>query len=323
MTLFQEIIKIQLDKKEEINAFDPLYCYYNKYINLNKKVEKFKLLKEQYDCPYFMDDSRRVKLIDAFYNIQRTYHALNRFSRLYRLKRAKIVVDQDLCLNYINPVSMNVISIYDSSTNSIFYFTLRDLINIIHRSLTNSVCFFVEPIDIKNPYNNVPFTKGELYHIYFSIKKSLCVIPELFHLYFLTDFSLDQFALKYETNIRYKITRDYVYKSSYEILYPTVLLMIYHESPPKMWKGLHDEFPKDKLVKIMRPYLELYYLSCYCYQDTSLAYYSIAALKTRLRLFYRYNPKFGRKYIKINNKNGKIQKVVTFNDKHIPFLSQK
>jgi hypothetical protein len=80
-----------------------------------------------------------------------------------------------------------------------------------------------------------------------------------------------------------------------------------------------DDFPQDKLIKIMRPYLYLKLIS-----DYSLVHIKkIAAKKKLLKKLYefqKYNPKFGRKFIKFNNINidGKIKKVKS----HVEFSSE-
>ena len=46
-----------------------------------------------------------------FYKIQRLYNILNRFVYNYKFKRAKIVVNSDMCLNELREGDKNVISI--------------------------------------------------------------------------------------------------------------------------------------------------------------------------------------------------------------------
>ena len=44
--------------------------------------------------------------------------------------------------------------------------------NIINKSIINCPDMFVEPLDIKNPYTNIPFSKAGSYNIYFKINKT-------------------------------------------------------------------------------------------------------------------------------------------------------
>ena len=48
---------------------------------------------------------------------------------------------------------------------------------IVQKSLSNSDEMYSDPLPIKNPYNNLPFSKSNLYTLYFFIKKSDYVMP--------------------------------------------------------------------------------------------------------------------------------------------------
>jgi hypothetical protein len=90
--------------------------------------------------------------------------------------------------------------------------------------------------------------------------------------------------------------------------------------------NIHDEFPKNKLVKIMKPYLLLYLNSCYSLIPNIKKNSSID-LKNKLRNFQKFNPQFGRRLVKMGfklNPNFKTKsyiKAYVFNDKHIVFNS--
>jgi hypothetical protein len=57
---------------------------------------------------------------------------------------------------------------------------------------------------------------------------------------------------------------------------------------------IHPEFPKDILFKIMKPYLELYYISLYSMNEYNKNRAS-NLLRKKLREFTKFNPSFGRK----------------------------
>jgi len=82
--------------------------------------------------------------------------------------------------------------------------------------------------------------------------------------------------------------------------------------------SIHDDFPSNILVEIMRPYLYLYYTNKYSFMKNKIesSYYE---LHYKLHQFIKFNPTFGRKYIKYNSFTKK--RVVEFNDKHINYNS--
>jgi hypothetical protein len=96
-----------------------------------------------------------------------------------------------------------------------------------------------------------------------------------------------------------------------------------------MWNTYHritrkiiidDEFPRDKLINIMKPYLHLYYTSLYATNGTYKQCNAEYTLKRKLMRFRNYNPLFGRKYIRFNKDIlGKRHRRVEFDFKHINF----
>jgi hypothetical protein len=78
--------------------------------------------------------------------------------------------------------------------------------------------------------------------------------------------------------------------------------------------NINHNFPEDKLVEIMRPYILIYLKYINSYTKSIRDEYYIE-LKNKLCNFYLYNPQFGRKIIKIVNK----KLVILFNDKHISY----
>jgi hypothetical protein len=293
----------------------------NKFIFFEKTLKHF-LIKNNKEDEFKM----------LFCKIQRTYNILNKLVYNYKYKKAKIVVNTDMCLNELVENSKNVICIFNN--NSKYLFHIKDLIKIINSALTNSDIFFSDPISIKNPYNNVPFNKSTLYNIYFFIKYKTNYYHELFFKFFDVNFNLTNFMKKNQYLLRNCIIKDYVYKSPSNVLLDDIKKMILRFNDYCILFQLRNkividnDFPKDKLIKIMRPYLMLYILSLYAIstQEQKNAEY---ILRKRLIIFNSYNPKFGRKTYKIIIKNTEsfqkkiCGKIIEFNDKHIKFIEME
>ena len=303
------------------------------FINLLKNEinikNKFIFFKETLDCFMLKGDDTKRQFIDYFCKIQKTYNVLNRFIYNYKYKKSKVVVNTDMYLNELNTNNSNVISLFDNNLK--YLFIASDLIKIIDTALTNSFMFFSEPLSVKNPYNNLPFNKSVLYNIYFFIRYKTQFYSELFFKFFSCDFNMYLFKNKNEYLLRDYSIKNFVYKSSNNILIDEIneMIILYNnyrrhltDNKNKLIK-IDKEFPKEKLIQIMRPYLLLYCISQYSLVET-IKRYNYYLLINKLNKFYSFNPNFGRKKYKISfkyNKNFKkvISKIIDFDDKHIKF----
>ena len=266
------------------------------------------------------------EFINYFCKIQKVYKALNKFIYICKIKRSKTVVNTDMALNQINSNEKNTICILHN--NAKYLFIINDLIQIINAALTNHYLFFSEPICIKNPYDNLAFTKSNLYNIYLYIKYQTHYHPDLFFYFFNVDFNLGVFKTKYEYLLREYSIKNYVYKSPSNILLVEINQMIKEfnsnceRSILKNRIVIDKDFPNDKLIRIMKPYLLMYFYSNYSLL-THVKMQSKYSLKKSLLKFNNYNPQFGRKKIKIlmktNNKFKKriVGKITEFDDNHI------
>jgi hypothetical protein len=271
----------------------------------------------------FLDFSKD-EFIDYFCQIQKIYHSLSRFSYLYKYKKSKLIVTTDMMLNNININNENVLCLYH--INSRYLFNVNDLLKIINTSLINNHLFFAEPLPSKNPYNNLPFTKSNLYNIYFFIKYFTTIYNDLFFKFFDCHFNLTLFYNKFEYLLRENSIKKFIRNASEQELIDkiNILLQNYNNEYYNNKINIHDEFPKNKLVKIMKPYLLLYLNSCYSLIPI-IKKNSDFDLKNKLRNFQKFNPQFGRRTIKIGlkicdnfTKKTYIKERI-FNDKHIVF----
>ena len=259
-----------------------------------------------------------------FCKIQRVYFAFSRLTRIAKFKYAKVVVEEDMCLNTIDRNHKNTIVILQD--NKLYLFVITDLIRMINTSLLNNYYFISTPVMVKNPYSNKAFEKSTLYNIYYFVKFRTCYVDELLDNYFQCNFNLKMMLYKNEYILREYSISDYVNNSTTDILHIEVKEMIKYLNKYCIARvRINPEFPKKQLVDIFRPYLHLYLSSMYSLV-TAKREKSFVRLTHKYSEFYNSNPIFGRRIVRVVRKNVGFNKYVTgldisFNDRHIPFNS--
>jgi len=318
------INQIYFDFTNKINSIDKIHQTKLTILSLFS-LAKFNVLNKLLEND-FCKKELKEKLLNKFCKAQKMYYAFIKVANIYRHKFYKTVVDKDLSLNLLDKNnSSNVITIIHN--NSKYLFSLNDIVKIVENSISNSPNFFATPLWPVNPYCRQPFLFSDLCNTYFLLKKSSMIMSTLFHCFFLSKFELKAFEMDYECLIREFSIKKYVYCSPYTVLYNSILRMLETNRFTKLLI-IHQEFPKDKLVQIFRPFLYYYYIVNYYIHGTNKIYEYNKLLNYKLRKFYEYNKLFGRKFYKltyINNstKTRKIVKQKLFNDKHLSFNSIK
>jgi hypothetical protein len=265
----------------------------------------------------FYSNEIKEKVFNIFNKAQKCYHGFSRLAYIYKFKKYKIVVKDDLSLNQLEPENRNTFILLDNKSK--FFFSLNDLISIIETAIGHSPNFFAEPIWPENPYNKQKLKPSTLYNIYFKMKESGRLISCLFHFFFLENFQITNFVEKYEAYIRENSIKKFIFNSPYTSLYIPILKMLKNN---KYTNLLHidKEFPKDKLVEIFRPFLYYYYIYNFDIQGSSKIHSYKLILYQKLKKFYQFNKLFGRKNISLNtNCYFKQQITSKFNTKHIGF----
>ena len=314
------IFSLKYDNSDKIDTIFKILFY--SLVN-NSYKNKFVMFKESLNS--FLSFSRE-KFIEYFCKIQKTYRALCRVAFLYKYKKSVISITTDMGLNDIDINSKHAICIYHSNTR--YLFMVNDLIKIINTSLTNAPMFFIEPLPSKNPYNNLPFTKSNLYNIYFFIRFNTNIYDDLFFKFFNCNFDLSIFYKNYEYLLRDYSIKNFIKNLSVSNFIGEINKMLYSYNYNKNNKNnkiiINNEFPKKKLIEIMKPYLVLYFQSIYSLIPI-IKIKSEFELNNKLKKFQTFNPQFGRKLIKLdfkvdaNLKKKSFIKCYEFNDKHIAF----
>ena len=276
---------------------------------------KFKILNEVLQNIFFSNQFKE-EFIHFFSQLQRNYHALSRFSFLYKFKKAKIQVTTDLTMTPIPVTNKNVIIIMQNNVK--YMFVLNDLINIIETAISNAPDFFLEILVPKNPYTNCVFSISALYNIYFKCKDSSFVLPKLFHFYFLSNFNIYKYMMENESIIRDVAIHSYIYNSPMNSLYNKIIIML-AENRYSRKLSIHKDFPKNVLVEIMRPFLYYKYISNYGVKNTMKTVTYQRMLFFKLKQFYKKHPSFGRKMYKHSFQNNKLKQYFVFNTEHTPF----
>jgi hypothetical protein len=258
----------------------------------------------------FLSEDVRTDFMIAFSRAQRLYYALSRFARAVKFRLSSHRNSEDMFMNRIRPTDRNVISILQHG--QLYLFTITDLKRIIDTALSNSPWFFNEPLPVKNPYNNIPFQKSDLYNIYFFMKSRIIHMSPLFHQYFMSNFNLGHFRDENPALIQSVYIHQYVKNMDADGAYDCIKKIFRSVNYGLMKIEIDDDFSKDRLLAIMRPYVLLYYLSTVSF-DVIIKQTNVIRLKRAMIDFYRFNPLFGRRFITAGSG------VVSFNDKHKRF----
>lgn len=311
--------KIFYGKTSTYNDTSKFYYYQYLMSPKNNKTihEKYQVFKQGIDN-IFSNQQWKTECITIFNRLQTIYRGFTRLAFIYKFKKAKTQVTTDLFMNELNPTDRNVVTLFDN--NSKYMFTITDLVNIFYTSLCNAPYFIPSCISCKNPYNNIPFTKANLYNIYFFLLFNKVSVPTIIRNYFLCNFNLRRFQSENKRLIHEHAIIRYVNNSPSVQLHSSILDMIYEHNRYKKKIKIHHEFPLNKLVEIMRPYLLLYYKSKYSgYRYLNRKYDLL--LSSKMKEFILFNPKFGKKN-KVNETffNSSIDVGYThFNESHIKF----
>lgn len=288
--------------------FDLQVSLHNNTSN-NNKMQKYDFIRMICRLDFVnMDD--KTYILSLYTRAQRYYFALCRLAFIFKFKRAPLIIATDLYLSNIKHDERNVITIFQNKQR--YLFTITDLNKIIETAVCNSPYFVSEPLPVKNPYNNLPFSKSDLYNIYLQIRDRLIKTPQVIYQFFLSNFNLSKFQQNNRCLIREKYIEQFLVNEDKDTLVSYIHSTLSYNNKII----IDDNFPDDILIRVFKPYLRLYLMMSYSL-DISVRRVAKANLVNKLKQFYIYNPMFGRKIVSITKDNKK--RTITYNDKHIHF----
>jgi hypothetical protein len=282
-----------------IDAREILECVIHDKIPLVSSIKnKYDKIKNILDN-IFIDNKTKNEFLNNISKTQRAYRGFSKLTQIYKCKKSELQITTNMMYDDIEPSHRNTIEIYHEGSR--YLFTKYDLLRIINNSLINSPYYFSEPLIIRNPYNNVPFSKSILYTIYFRLVDNPLKFPVLFHNFVWLDFDLHIFRAENECLIREQYFREYIYNTTPETLNNEIRGMLSIHYSDKI--NISYDFPTIDLIRIFRPYYYLYLVSQYHICGLEKIKMSADYLTDKLYELYIYNPLFGRKIYKKNKRD--------------------
>lgn len=290
-----------------------LHSDFMKCVFVLSNEPKFKELYKNISDNFLVSTENQNLFLDFFSNIQKVYWAFNKFSKIIRQRYSTNKVEHDLLLAPISITQRNVIQLYEN--NCMYLFTLQDLSRIITTAVCNSPMFHSEPLNPKNPYSGVIFSKSNLYNIYFHMKERLSSFPEVVHKFFLSDFNINSFAESNKLIIRDIYINQFVDNEDTDEIVESIYDMI-NEFYLRI--DIDENFPNDILINTFKSPTTNYLHYKYNY-DLSKRAINYKLMSTKMNSIIQKCPGIGRRIIVIKDKK-KYTSFITLDGKTEPIL---
>ena len=286
-------------KSAENNMVKRLYLDFCVY----KDITKFQLYQEVLDAPFMCDNAKSL-FIHNFHLLQKAYFGLIKFREVIKQKIYPKQITFDMKMSEIDPKSKH--SIVICQNKKLYYFTMSDMLNIIEHNLTSGDFFFIIPMFIKNPYNNMVLLKSTLYNIYFQYKFHTLYQNKTFDYFFDCNFDITSIKDNYYDYLLKQNIKHHIDNLCQEELVCEIKNMINCVNRAFIFKINHitigDKFPNNTIIKALTPFYTHFMQIKY-----SLTYHEyfqkLSIFKANIIKFIEYNPLFGRVIIKVERRN--------------------
>lgn len=298
--------------------------------------DKFGFYKDKIQNPFVSDKQRRY-IESIFCDIQKCYFRLLRFRELFKHKYYKTQINMDMGFTELNEKDKNVITVVQNKKK--YLFKITDLFKMLNDKMTLGNDYFITSSPIKNPYNNILFSKADLYNFYFKMKFDTLYFNEVLHQFFKVNFNIYEFQEHNMTLLKETMINDKIRNMSTNILYQKILKMIefinneIHSDMYKLYISI--DFDKQLLVDAFTPYYRLYLLMNYSNDFFKINYYE-SLFFYKMKKFLLHNNRFGRmkniyhynklcrtavddKYINFREEEQKED----FNENHVQIIKRK
>ena len=275
------------------------------FLPLSNETNKFERLKSGVLENCFMNQGQKNFNFSLFRQTQATYWGLKKFARVWKWKRAKMSsVDSDLYMNSLeNFPDHQKTKILHHGT--IYDFRLTDIINIWSKSLSQSSTFSPQPAIPKNPYVNMAFDKGHLFHFYMCMKDNARFsIPVIIEKFIKCDMDIKKFRIEAYPDLVDSAIKNHIETSSDDTLFLDCVNMV--ATLRKKLRGRRislelDNHKKKEVVDKLKPFLKMHLfatLSC----NPAVKYINKELVVDKLKIFFDKNPTVGRRILRVHRR---------------------
>jgi len=259
MQLFKEFV-LRLAKVKNIPS-----SLVNIFLLINwKKESVFQIFKDNIiDEEFLMDDDKEI-LLDLYISVKKLTNRMKTIVRIYKFKKAvKYDIDTDLHLNPLKdlPEYQKILLL---ENNTLYHFKLRDLLSCWKLALLNSQGLFSKPIQVKNPYTNIPIKKHNLFNIYFKCLNMYVNLPLCITNFFKCNMNINKFQLYYFTTLKEVAVINFMNTNNYYEMFEQVLNLLHDHRKLVDYITFTNYCPptsRIKAVKKFKPLLINYLLS--------------------------------------------------------------
>jgi hypothetical protein len=206
----------------------------------------------------FLTASMLDRLNSVYFCLRKCRRGFQRLVRHWRFRRAPVQIRTDLFLNDIDVAAPTTFALLQQ--NHLYYFTLQNLTHMIRDAMLYGQLFFAEPRMVKNPYNNLPLTKADMYNIYFAVQQQYVRVPEILERLFAVEFDVYLFKRQNYPWLRNQAIARSLRETTPSAIRQVVEQMFHdygvHSNNPV---NIDARYPIHHLMEEMVPYLELYY----------------------------------------------------------------
>ena len=290
MILFKEFV-LRLSKIKNIPS-----SLINIFLLINWKKENiFHIFKDNIINEEFLMEHDKKILLDLYISVKKLMNRFNTIVRIYKYKKAvKYDVNTDLHLNSLDNLHENQ-KITLLENNTLYNFKLRDLISCWKLALLNSQGLFSKPINVKNPYTNLPIKKHNLYNIYFKCLNIYINLPVCITTFFKCNMIIPKFQIYYYATLKETAIINFLNTNNYYEMFEQVLNLLHDHRKIVNYLTFTNYCgvnTRVKAVKIFKPILLNYLLSKFSCNPI-IKDQKLNLLKTQLKDLIQKHPDFG------------------------------